>query len=262
MTEGIEIIQGDCAAEIPKFGPCSVDLVVTSPPYGTLRTCYCDFDFPAIAKALATVLVPGGAICWNVGAQMVDGSETLTPFKQAIFFVEECGLCLHDTMIYQKRNFSHPEKRRYHQVFEYIFVLTKCPLNTFNPLVDRPNLTAGKIGNLGVNTFTEADGTKSVRSKKLTREFGMRHNVWLGNTRGQEDMCVELKHPAMMPKWLARDLILSFSNPGDLVCDPFSGSGTTAFEAIKAGRRAVAIDNDARYVSMLRDNIPPAGLPI
>ncbi|MEK6880481.1 MAG: site-specific DNA-methyltransferase, partial [Nanoarchaeota archaeon] len=64
-------------------------------------------------------------------------------------------------------NFSHPEKNRYHQVFEYVFLLSKGKPKTFNPIKDRKNLTAGAIGNLGINTFTEKDGSKSVRSKKI-----------------------------------------------------------------------------------------------
>src|SRR5262249_32014338 len=149
---------------------------------------------------------------------------------------EQCGLRLHDTMIYQKRNFSHPEKTRYHSVFEYMFVFSKGAPKKFNPIMDRKNLTAGKMGNLGINTFTEKDGSKSVREKKLTKEWGMRHNVWLAKTRGQENMCIELKHPAMMPKWIVRDHIRTWTNEGDLVYDPLAGSGTTGIVAAQMNR--------------------------
>ena len=156
-----------------------------------------------------------------------------------------------DTMIYQKTNFSHPEKNRYHSVFEYVFILSKGAPKTFNPIMDRENITAGEIGNLGVNTFTERDGSKSVRSKKMTKEFGMRHNVWIGLTRGQEEMCQELPHPAMMPKWLVRDLIISWSNKGDIVLDPMAGSGTTPQIAKRLGRKTIAIDISEKYVHEL-----------
>ncbi len=76
----------------------------------------------------------------------------------------------------------------------------------------------------------------------------MRHNVWLGNTRGQEEMCVKLNHPAMMPKWLARDLILSWSNERNTVLDPFAGSGTTGMEAEKLNRNAVLIEKNEDYL--------------
>lgn len=252
----VEIIHGDSAAQLQAFPAGSFHLCLTSPPYDSMRTYsgHC-WNFELAALGISRALCDGGVLCWIVGDQVVDGSESLTSCKQKIFFAEQCGLRVHDTMIYQKRNFSHPERARYHQVFEYVFILSKGAPRVFNPLKDRRNLTAGCVGNLGVNSFTERDGSKSVRSKKITAEFGMRHNVWLGNTRGQEEMCVELKHPAMMPKWLARDLILSWSNPGDRVLDPFAGSGTTGLVCREIGRDCVLIDSNSDYVEMMRRNL-------
>lgn len=252
----MQILHGDSAEKLLVLPAGSFHMCVTSPPYDDLRTYQngsgVRWDFELTALQLHRVLCDGGVLCWVVNDQVVDGGETLTSCKQKIFFVEKCGFRVHDTMIYQKRNFSHPERTRYHQVFEYVFVLSKGAPRVFRPLKDRKNLTAGCIGNLGVNTFTERDGSKSVRSKKVTAEFGMRHNVWLGNTRGQEEMCEPLKHPAMMPKWLARDLILSWSNPGDRVIDPFGGSGTTGLACKETGRECTLIDNNAQYVEMMR----------
>lgn len=249
MTKIIE--NKDSVAALKTLEQGSVQLVCTSPPYDNLRDYTgCEWDFEGTARELYRVLCKGGIVCWNVNDAVVKGSETLTSCRQKIYFADVCGFRVHDTMIYQKRNFSHPERTRYHQVFEYVFILSKGAPRVFNPIKDRKNLTAGCVGNLGVNTFTERNGSKSVRAKKINAEFGMRHNVWLGNTRGQEEMCVELKHPAMMPKWLARDLILSWSNPGDLVADPFAGSGTTGREAIANGRRAWLNDVNAEYLKL------------
>jgi DNA modification methylase len=231
------IYNEDCKVTMGQLESDSVDLVVTSPPYDKLRDYHgYDFDFKGIAKELYRVMKVGGVVAWVVNDSMINGSESLTHARQAIHFVDACGFNLHDTMIYKKSNFSHPEKVRYHQVFEYVLILSKCSPKTFNPIKDKKNATAGCVGNLGVNTFTERDGSKSVRGKKITAEYGMRLNVWEGNTRGQEDMCVKLNHPAMMPKWLAQDLIISWSNEGDLVYDPFAGSGTTCKAAIDLKR--------------------------
>lgn len=260
------IIHGDSAAELAELPSQSVELVVTSPPYDDIRSygnghSKCDWNFEGTASGIQKVLVEGGICCWVVNDQVVDGSETLTSCKQKIFFREVLGMRIHDTMIYRKKNFSHPERTRYHQVFEYVFVFSKGQPRCFNPLMDRKNLTAGCIGNLGVNTFTERDGSKSVRSKKVTKDFGMRHNVWDGLTRGQEEMCIELKHPAMMPKWLARDLILSWSNGGDTVLDPMVGSGTVMAEAWKAGRHSIGIENNEGYFYSLQQAfMPPMAL--
>lgn len=256
MTPTVQIHCGHAAAVMATFPADSIPIVVTSPPYDSLREgAYAGFtwdDFRRVADELYRVICDGGVVCWNVNDAVVDGSETLTAFKQAIYFKECAGFRVHDTMIYEKLNFSHPERARYHQVFEYVFILSKGTPGCFNPIKDKKNATAGCIGNLGVNTFTERDGSKSVREKKLTAEFGMRHNIWRGKTRGQEDMCEELPHSAMMPKWLARDLILSFSNPGNTVLDPMCGSGTTLVEAIKYGRNAVGIDINPDYTVLTK----------
>ena len=88
-------------------------------------------------------------------------------------------------------------------------------------------------------------------NRKIAAEFGIRSNVWKGNTRGQEDAGNNLPHPAMMPKWLVRDLIISWSKPGDLVADPFAGSGTTGQQAIALGRRAWLNDINAEYIPLI-----------
>lgn len=254
MTDPLQILQGDALEMLRTLPDESVRCCVTSPPYDQLRTYggKCEWDFRGVANALNRVLVQGGVCCWNVGDGVVNGSETLTSFRQALYFVDEVGFSMHDTMIYEKLNFSHPEKIRYHQIFEYVFVLSKGKPSVFNPIKDKPNLTAGCVGNLGTNTFTERDGTKSVREKKVTAEFGMRTNIWRGKTRGQEDMCEELPHPAMMPKWLARDLIRSWSNPGDIILDPFAGSGTTGEIALAEARKAILIELNPDYIQLIK----------
>lgn len=248
----MDLYLGDAATELKNIAPDTIDLIVTSPPFDNARTygqTVLKWDFQTLAKELFRVLKHGGVVCWNVNDMMTNGSESLSHARQAIYFVDKCGFNLHDTMIYKKSNFSHPEKVRYHQVFEYILILSKGSPKTFNPIKDKKNAAAGCVGNLGVNTFTEKDGSKSVRPKKVTAEFGMRLNVWEGNTRGQEEMCIKLKHPAMMPKWLARDLIISWSNPGEIILDPFAGYGTTLLEAEKLNRKTIGIEINTNYYS-------------
>lgn len=248
----MKIIVGDCVEELSKLEAGSIPLCVTSPPYGGLRTYNGKFtyDFNGLAYEMYRILCDGGILCWVIGDEVKNGAEMLIPFRQAVFFVDRGGLQVHDTMIYHKLNFSHPEKVRYHQVFEFVLILSKGKPRTFNPIVDKPNARAGQIGNLGVNSFTLRDGSKSLRRKKIITDNGMRGNVWTGKTRGQEEMCKKLPRTAMMPKWLARDLILSWSNPGDTVLDPFAGSGTVGQQAEKHGRHAILIDIDPELAEL------------
>jgi DNA modification methylase len=246
------VLHGDCVERMRTLPASSVQLVVTSPSYDALRTYGGhSWNFEATARELYRVVCDGGVVCWNVGDSVVDGSETLTSAKQKIFFREQCGFRIHDTMIYEKTNFGHPERSRYHQLFEYVFILSKGKPRAFNPICDKRNAYAG-TGTLGKNTLRETNGAMKLRTRNIISEWGMRGNVWRGNTAGQEGaLCQGSDHPAPMPKWLARDLILSWSNPGDTVLDPFSGSGTTGRAALEHGRKAILIEIEESYLPVI-----------
>lgn len=258
----LRIMLGDSVEQLSLLEAGSVQLVVTSPPYGNLRLYGGhSWDFEGTARQLYRVLCDGGVCCWNVGDSVVDGSETTTSAKQKIFFNEQCGFRIHDTMIYEKSNFSNPSHNRYHQMFEYVFILSKGAPRAFNPIKDKANIWAG-TGTFGKNTIREADGSMGLRTRNIITKFGMRGNVWKGKTRGQEDVCGAREHPAMMPKWLARDLILSWSNPGNTVCDPFSGSGTSAQMALEIGRNAIAIDIHEPYTALIDQRTTTLGFAL
>lgn len=167
------LFAGDCLHVLSKLASESIDLTVTSPPYDSLRK-YTDgmvwnFEkFQGIARELARVTKPGGVIVWVVGDQTVRGSETCASFRQAIFFKDQCGLNLHDTMIYQKGGIAFPETNRYYPTFEYMFIFSKGRPTTTNLLRDRPNRYAGKLGS---GTQREPDGTTGAAALKLGRKF-------------------------------------------------------------------------------------------
>lgn len=252
-----KIYQGD-ALEVLKTWPDGlIQAVVTSPPYDDLRS-YGGFkwDFEGIARELYRVLCPGGVLCWNVGDSTVDGSETTTSAEQKIFFRKGLGFRIHDTMIYEKVNFAHPEKVRYHQVFEYVFVLSKGAPRVFNPIKDKKNIWAGHSP-FGINSFREKDGGMRANKPTIYGEFGMRGNVWRGNTAGQENVCTPIEHPATMPQWLASDLITSWTNPGDIVLDPMCGSGTSLLSADKLMRKFLGIELNHAYVKIAECRLAP-----
>lgn len=235
----------------------SIDLTVTSPPYDAARSYDgqpFDWDcFTEIAQQLYRVTKPGGVVVWVVGDQTKAGTETLTSFKQALYFKEKCGFKIHDTMIYNKTGFSNPSNNRYHQVFEYMFVLVKGKLKTFNPLKDRPNKYAGQT-RWGKNTQRQVDGTlKEAKQTPAYGEFGMRFNVWVISAGGNVSTSdkIAFDHPAIFPESLAKDHILSWSNEGDIVLDPMCGSGTVPKMAILNNREWIGIDRVEEYV----DNI-------
>ena len=228
----------------------SIDLVVTSPPYDNLRTYGGhSWDFEGVAQQLWRVIKPGGVVVWVVNDATVDGSETGTSFRQVLRF-KELGFSIADTMIWEKTG-QGAVGNLYWSNFEFMFVLCKGKLKTFNPICDRKNaITTGTVRtNAGRN---KEGGSDSIRVVERT-EYGRRFNVWrIEEQQGSQ-------HPAPFPESLARDHILSWSNEGDVVLDPFSGSGTTAKMARLMGRRAIGIEINERYceiaVSRLRQRV-------
>lgn len=254
----VDLRLGDCREVLRTLADDSIDLTVTSPPYDNLRTYNgFTFDFEGIARELYRVTNPGGVVVWVVGDATVKGSETGTSFRQALYFRDVCGFNLHDTMIWNKGCFSAVGalQTRYAPVFEYMFVLSKGKIGKFNPIKDRRNKQAGTLVH---GTVRQADGTvKPMTGKgaKVIADFGQRFNVW--------DMPPEQRrgmhnHPAPFPESLARDHILSWSNEGDTVLDPFLGSGTTGKMARQHGRKFVGIEISADYFAIATRRIEEA----
>ncbi len=236
----------------------SIDLVVTSPPYDDLRTYGGhSWDFYGVAWNLARVLKPGGVIVWNVADQTKDGSETGTSLRQALHF-QSIGLSLHDTMIYEKDALQFPDKDRYGQISEYMFVLSKGRPKSIHLLTDRKNKSFGRTV---TGTNRRKDGktvTMSCYGKDI-KEFGTRFNVWrLSSAKGAKDG----NHPAQMPFRMATDHIQSWSNKGDIVLDPFMGSGTTAKAAQELGRHYIGFEINEEYIEICRRRTAQATLGI
>jgi len=249
-----KIVCSECSDFMNQLPDESVDLTVTSPPYDDLRSYEgFVFDFEKIAQQLYRITKTGGIVVWIVGDAVINGSETGTSFKQALYF-KDIGFSLHDTMIYQKNNFSNPSKTRYHQIFEYMFVLSKGKPKTFNPIMDRKNVYAGH-STFGENTTRLKNGGFISQPKRVIQEYGMRYNIWKGNTSGQENMCKNIEHPATFPVWIVRDHILSWTNEGDIVFDPFMGSGTTACACKELNRKFIGCEIEQKYVEIAKSRL-------
>jgi site-specific DNA-methyltransferase (adenine-specific) len=243
-----QIICGDNVETLRTLPDACVDLTVTSPPYDNLRTYGGhSWDFEGVASELWRVTKPGGVVVWVVNDATVDGSETGTSFRQALRFME-IGFRLHDTMIWNKRNSTMPEQNRYFQSYEYCFVFANGAPKSVNLLRDKHNIYAGKKHS---STIRNCDGTTSIGTSGVCAEFGVRFNVW------DIDPCKSgiRSHPATFPEALARDHILSWSNEGDLVLDPFSGSGTTAKMAKLMGRQYLGIEINPEYCEIAAERL-------
>ena len=252
----IDLRLGDCVEVMKSLQSQSIDLTVTSPPYDNLRLYKgYSFNFESIAKELYRITKDGGVVVWVVGDATTNGSETGTSFKQALYF-KEIGFNLHDTMIYQKNNFANPSSNRYHQIFEFMFVLSKGKPKSFNPIKDRKNVCAGE-SNWGANKARQKDGSFKERPKKIVSEYGMRYNIWEFMTSkgfATKDNFA-YSHPAIFPEKVAYDHIVSWSNEGDTVLDCFLGSGTTGKVAKQLNRQFVGIEISPEYLDIASKRI-------
>lgn len=233
-----------------------VDLVVTSPPYDNMREYegYSLEGFEDIALALYRVVKPGGIVVWVIGDQTVKGDESGTSFRQALHF-KEIGFNLFDTMIYRKPpRGAVGNNRTYWQSFEYMFVLSKGKPQTINLIKDRKNKESRK-GDTGTKRLPDGSLLKSKRDGYS--DYGRRTNVWtytIGNGHSASDKIAH-KHPAIFPEKLARDHIISWSNEGELVYDPFLGSGTVALMAALNGRKYLGSEINANYCEIARERL-------
>lgn len=253
MIEIDNIYNEDCIETMKRMPDNFIDLTVTSPPYDDLRNYNgYSFDFENVAKQLYRVTKEGGVVVWVVGDATINGSETLTSFKQALYF-KEIGFNVHDTMIYEKNNPMPQTGNRYHQCFEYMFVLSKGAPSTFNPIII-PTSRRGMsyIKNRG------RDGSLEYRKEPRTTETKI-GNIFSYNVGGgisSKDK-IAFEHPAIFPELLAADQIQSWSNENDLVYDCFSGSGTTAKMALTLNRHYIGSEISAEYCQIIEKRLMP-----
>ena len=237
------------------------DMVITSPPYDGIRKYNgFAFDIDKLTTELYRTMKHGGVIVWVVNDQVIKGSETGTSFRQALKFMD-AGFLLHDTMIYEKNSSSYPassKSNRYTQIFEYMFILSKEKPKTVNLIKDKPNKWAGHT-NWGKNTKRIGDNEQlvDVGDIKPVPEFSPRNNSWRyvnGGGFASKDKIAH-KHPAIFPEELVRDHLISWSNEGDLIYDPFMGSGTVAKMCILLKRDYIGSEISEEYVNICNERI-------
>jgi DNA modification methylase len=248
-----QIYVEDCLDTMARMPDSSIDFVLTSPPYDDLRKYNgYSFEFESVAKELFRILKPGGVTVWVVGDATKKGSESGTSFRQALFF-KDIGFNLHDTMIFAKENPVPLTHNRYEQQFEYMFVFSKQKPKTFTPLL-KPNQHLGKRTGHYYKTASSITPTKGNISKPI-RAYSIKNNIWF-YTVGHSGS----KHPASFPEQLAQDHILTWSAEGDVVYDPFMGSGTTAKMAKLNGRHFIGSEISQEYADTAADRLSKIGV--
>ena len=252
--ESGKIYNENCLDTMKRMPDNFIDLTVTSPPYDNLRE-YNGYSFPfeQIAYKLYRVTKEGGVVVWVVGDATINGSETGSSFRQALFFMD-IGFNLHDTMIYHKHSppLTH---NRYEQHFEYMLILSKDKPKTFNPIIADKRWQDNR-SKKGIRREKDGSSDMGFTSKSKTKIKGnvWKYNIGGGHVTGDK---VAYKHPAIFPDKLVADHVKSWSNEGDLVYDPFMGSGTTAKMAHLLKRKWLGSEISKEYVELAEKRLEP-----
>lgn len=243
-----EIHVESCLDTMKRMPDEFVDLVVTSPPYDNLRTYNgYSFDFESIAAELFRVTKLGGVVVWVVGDAVLKGTESGSSFRQALHFMS-LGFNLHDTMIYAKNNPIPLTHNRYEQQFEYMFIFSKGKPKTFSPKLKINKNVGGSIGKF-YQKASDKDTSKANTDKPI-KKVSIENNIWFYSVGRNK-----YKHPAPFPEQLALDHVLSWSVEGDVVYDPFMGSGTTAKAAVMTGRQWLGSEISQEYADIALERL-------
>lgn len=248
----MKLINDDCLVTMTEMEDGCIDLTVTSPPYDNLRTYKDSLEWgehiwKPVLEQLYRITKEGGVVVWVVGDATIKGSESGVSFRQALH-AKDCGFNLHDTMIYQKSQACFGSNNCYLQAFEYMFIFSKGKPVALNLIRDRQNKRSG-VESMGAGGLG-ADGSKAKRITKEMKATGKRKNIWEYGVGGGKT-----GHPAVFPEKLANDHIISWSNEGDVVFDPFMGSGTTGKMAKLNNREFIGIEKVEEYFKIAQDRI-------
>lgn len=246
---GIALHHGDCRVVLPALATGSVDIMLTSPPYddaragaypGILRD-----DLELLAREVIRLLKPGGVALWVVDGPVNDGARSTLPFDLICRWSRLEGWRFLECLIYGRHGAPGAYAGRFRKDHEYMPVFVRDgATHTCNkhPLATRAAYDSRKHR----ACMRNRDGYQSFRRcTGWAAENGMTMpgTIW-------EYGCVGVAgttHPATFPERLVRDVLACFSEPGDLMLDPFCGSGTTLRVAKDLGRRAIGVEIEEKW---------------
>ena len=256
------VYNGDSCEILNEIEDNSIDLVVTSPPYDNLRKYDGAGDtwnhekFKCVASNLYRVMKDGGVVVWVVNDKVENGSKSGTSFRQALYFME-IGFNLNDTMIWLKKNPMPVVKQpRYTPRFEYMFVFSKGKPKTFNPIM-RECKCGGQVYNSTAKNMGGENGRRELHYN-VNKEM-VDYNVWEiavdSNRKFYTVNCKPIKHPAVFPYEIPHNHIQTWTNKGDVVLDPFAGSGTTLRAARDLERNYIGIELNSDYCEIINQRM-------
>ncbi|HRR87619.1 MAG TPA: site-specific DNA-methyltransferase [Phycisphaerae bacterium] len=248
-----QVLQGDCGEVLKKLPDDTVDLIFTSPPYADQRKNtyggispqhYVEWFMPR-AEQFRRVLKPTGTFILNIKERVVDG-ERHTYVIELILEMRRQGWLWTEEFMWHKKN-SHPGKwpNRFRDNWERLIQFNKS--KAFNMYQEAVMVPVGDWAKDRLAKLSQTDLTRD--ESKVGSGFGKNVSNWVGremvypnNVLHMATECYNRNHSAAFPVDLPKWFIKLFTQPGDLVLDPFLGSGTTAVAALQLGRNFVGIE--------------------
>ncbi len=262
----IKLYLGDCGNELIKIPDDSVDLIVTSPPYADQRKStyggispnqYIGWFLP-ISKELLRVLKPTGSFILNIKERVFNG-ERHTYVIELILKMKKQGWLWTEEYMWHKKN-SYPGKwpNRFRDSWERLLQFNKE--KKFKMFQEEVMVPVGDWANVRLKNLSETDQIRD--ESKVQSGFGKNISNWIGrdkvyptNVLHMATECNNRNHSATFPESLPEWFINLFTQEGDLVLDPFMGSGTSIIVAHRMNRQAIGIEISQEYYDMVRHSI-------
>jgi DNA modification methylase len=261
-----KIIQGDCEQVLKVVPDNSIDLIFTSPPYADQRSAtyggikpdkYVAWFMPK-AKEFFRILKPEGSFVLNIKERVVDG-ERHTYVIELILEMRKMGWLWTEEYMWHKKN-SHPGKwpNRFRDNWERLIHFTKK--KNFKMYQEEVMVPVGDWAQSRLKKLSETD--KKRDNSRVGSGFGKNISNWVGrelvfpsNVLHMATECYNQQHSAVFPVALPEWFIKLFTQPGDMILDPFNGSGTTCVAASRLERNYLGIDINQEYCELAVNRI-------
>lgn len=256
----VEIEQRDFRETLAAM-PGQVDLVLSSPPYDSARTygnavAFTFEDYQALGDGIWQALKPGGQALINLSGPVREsprgGTErSLTPWRTLLDWTDRVGLRAVDVLAYGRMGIPGAYIGRYRNDWEPVLWVAKPGATDTKPYFDKEAIAGDAVGAQPYNVINKSrktDGSMNVRQttgwaaengKKQRGTLWDYQNIGNGHTDGELQAT---GHPARFDLRFAKDAITAHCPPGGIVCDPFTGSGTSALAAVLLGRNFIGGD--------------------
>lgn len=261
------IFHGDCLDIMHEMDDDSIDLIVTSPPYADARvhtyggvrpSAYVKWFLPR-AEEMLRVLKPTGSFVLNIKERASNGERHTYVLDLILALRCDVGFRWVEEYIWHKTTAMPGKwKYRFRDSWERILHFSKTreiKMNQDAVRVPIGDWTEARLGNMSNNDHARMQSATNPKTGRRIANWKDKKLVYPTNVLHRAPVCHNTCHSAAFPEWLPEFFIKLFTDEGDVVLDPFVGSGTTTQVADRLRRRSIGIDIQREYVDRLNNQV-------